>query len=263
MGLRRLLKNLRRRRDSARDVEHVVPKDAPSNRQPSEQTVHLMGRPVTAQTREAVQESVRETGLWFVDIPRTSSTSIRAELGRRHGPAYAKANVFEPDARAPQIFEDHIPARDMRWFLGPDLWDGIFTFTVVRNPWDRAFSLYHYMRKAENIPQDWSFDRYMHELDVSDGSEHPFDYHGVRLAAADYILDDDGTVLVDWIVRFEDRAAGLREVASRLEMPELGQLHLQRAKAKDLAYRDHYTPEARRIVEDWFAKDITLFGYDF
>ena len=40
-------------------------------------------------------QEIKANGFWFVDIPRTSSTSIRVELGQQYGPAYAKANGIE------------------------------------------------------------------------------------------------------------------------------------------------------------------------
>ena len=91
--------------------------------------------------------SIRKNGFWFVDIPRTSSSSIRSELGKHFGRAYGKTNVNEREYQTPQIFRDHITARKMKALLGNKTWESIFTFTIVRNPWERIFSMYHYRKK--------------------------------------------------------------------------------------------------------------------
>src|SRR5262245_8701167 len=94
------------------------------------------------------RSQIRRHGFWFVDIPRTSSTSIRVELGRFYGLPYGKSKTFEDQYSTPQIFRDHVPAREMREILGTDLWERIFTFALVRNPWDRIVSMYNWRRKV-------------------------------------------------------------------------------------------------------------------
>lgn len=208
-------------------------------------------------------DAVRAAGFWFVDVPRTSSTSIKAELGAHFGPAYGKANVIEGEHASAQLFRDHIPARVMRDMLGATSWDQIYTFGMVRNPWDRILSLYHYVRKRGRIPQDWDFPTYVRRLVDADSTTPHFSFHGFRRSAADYLTDESGTLLVDDVLRFEDRAAGLARVGARIGLPELGQLHLQSAGKAQGSYRDAYDEETRDLIAQRYASDIAMFGYQF
>lgn len=207
--------------------------------------------------------SIWRRGVYFVDIPRTSSSSIRSELGKKFGRAYGKQNVIEKEHTTPQIFPDHMPAREMRAILGPSVWDRLFTFTIVRNPWDRVLSMYHYRRKRGNIPESWSFRDYVLAL-ASAGPETPyFKYRGFRYGAADYVLGDNGELLVDTVVRYENRAEGLATVARRLKLDVLGQASLQSAPRASKDYAEFYDAETEAAIRKRYAKDIELFGYGF
>jgi hypothetical protein len=213
--------------------------------------------------RQLGRQAIRETGFWYVDIPRTSSSALRVELGRRFGPVYGKENLIEREFSQRQVFPDHIPALKMREILGRVAWDQLYTFTIVRNPWDRILSFYHYLRKRDAIPSDWSFSDYVARLVEADAKTPYFRYYGRRYGAANYVLDENGIVIVDEIIRYEDRAAGLQKVSARLRMETLGTLHLQVARPARHPYGDAYNDKTADLVAGRYAKDVTLFGYDF
>lgn len=80
---------------------------------------------------------------------------------------------------------------------------------------------------------------------------------------ADHLCDAEDNLLVNRIIRFEDRHAGLTQVAQEIGCPSLGAIHLQGTAEPDHEYRSHYTPETEKLVGDFYAKDVALFGYDF
>ncbi len=212
--------------------------------------------------RHAVK-SIRQTGIWFVDIPRTSSTAVKIELGRHFGPAYGKTNVIETHLATEQMVPDHLTAAQMRKQVGAKHWNKLSTFTIVRNPWDRVLSLYNYLSKRQGIPEDWSFTDFLERMVRADADTPFFMFQGVRLGAMDYILDEDGTVLVKHIIRYENRAEGLTRIAGILDLPELGQLQAQKASPASYDYRDFYTSRTRDLVGERFAQDVLLLGYEF
>lgn len=207
--------------------------------------------------------TILRRGFWFVAIPRTSSSSIHAELGQRFGRAYGKRNV-DAGHGTDQVFLDHLPARRMRRQLGSRLWDRIFTFSVVRDPWDRTHSLYHHRRKVGSIPESWTFREYVLALEHATGDTPHFRYHGHRYGAAEYLTDARGHVIVDHIVRFERRAEGLAQVAARVPaLRDVGQLRIQQAAPTGSRYADAYDEETAAIIQRRYARDIELFGYTF
>jgi len=161
--------------------------------------------------RRRVCDSVQQTGFWFVDIPRTSSTSIRALLGERFGFPHGKRNTFGQVPRTPMswLLVNHTPASVARIVIGEELWDRLTTFAVVRHPCTWARSLYLYTQRYETlgVPKETSFLRFLEIVEervrVPLGNRMVYP---INLKQSDYIFADE-VPLVKHILHFEDRNA--------------------------------------------------------
>lgn len=208
-------------------------------------------------------KQIIEGGFWFVDIPRTSSSSIRVELGKRFGEAHGKFELIEKKHAIEPLFKNHITAQEMSSFLSYSNWDKLFTFTVVRNPWDRTHSLFCYLQKNNKF-LDWSFREYITALEKCyKKKESPFRHHTIRYGAYDYIVGEDGEIIVDYIAKYENRDEDLREISSRLGIEELGKLCIQKCSPEDQHYSEFYDEKTRDMIYRIYSKDIELFGYEF
>lgn len=212
-----------------------------------------------------VRSLVRRNGFHFVDIPRTSSSSIRVELSGRFGVVYGKTNLMQQEYAAPQLLKDHIPAREIRALLGKSLWDRIFTFTIVRNPWDRHCSIYHLRRKTNKIPKPWSFRDYILRLQeaIQEKRESQYFIRPLRLGASDFVLGKNGEMLVDYVAKYENREHDLQYIRSRLNFGALGKTHVQDASPGNVHYSAFYDNETKEIIRTLYAKDLELFAYEF
>jgi len=77
-----------------------------------------------------------------------------------------------------------------------------------------------------------------------------------------YIWNDEGDVLVDFIVHLETIEEDMRIVCERLDIPFSGVPHLNK-ESVSFNYRDYYDDETREVVGNWFREDLEQFGYDF
>jgi len=76
----------------------------------------------------------------------------------------------------------------------------------------------------------------------------------------DYVTDENGDVMLDFVGRYETLNEGLSLVKARLNLSfELP--HVNKSDHKN--YREYYTDETREIVAQRFARDIRYFGYDY
>jgi len=211
---------------------------------------------------EYLIESIKENGFWFVDIPRTSSSSVKAELGKQFGKAYGKVNVLEKQHSTPQIVNDHTPGIAIRDIVGKEIWDSIFKFSIVRNPWDRIFSQYHY-RTRTNQFSGISFRDYVLKLAEAEQHTNLFGYHGSRYGACDYLTDEDGKMMMDFVAKYESRESDLTSIARKIDFKKLGQLHIQQAAPNNAHYSDFYQPDTRDIIARRYKNDIEHFEYQF
>lgn len=216
---------------------------------------------------ESAVASINRHGFWFIDIPRTGSSSIRAELGRLYGPPYVKGNIADPEFYGKTgAIVDHLPAVDMIALMGPEAWARLFTFSFVRNPWDRVHSIYQYRRKIErDLPPDMPYTAYVRELARQKAlpPQKREWYEGFVRSSCDYLTDAKGTLLVNAVVLYEEREEGIRRINERLQKPLTGDLRLMGTNHAATPYHTFYDDETRGIIADLYADDIRAFGYSF
>jgi sulfotransferase famil protein len=152
-------------------------------------------------------------------------------------------------------FPEHAGASVARRCLPADLYDRLFKFAFVRNPWDRLVSRYAYLLRTEDHPRHGlvsgmkGFEEYL-AWEISRGKMHQ---HA-------YVTDARGQWIVNFVGYFERLHEDFAEACARLKI----QAQLPRANAsshKD--YRTYYTPATRDLVAEHFRRDIELFGYRF
>jgi hypothetical protein len=77
----------------------------------------------------------------------------------------------------------------------------------------------------------------------------------------DYLTDDSGTLIVDFVGRFERLQEDFDEISRRLGRTPVA---LPRTNAsRHAAYTECYTPATAEIVAKRYARDIAQFGYRF
>ncbi len=152
-------------------------------------------------------------------------------------------------------------------------WDDYFKFAFVRNPWARLVSWHAMIRRAEKHgrrPQNrlWryaqqnssNFDEFIRnctdEVQIEGGVRYSFTYNQL-----DYVTDENGEFLVDFIGRLESFDEDLRKACGKMGIELETVPHKNRSNHTH--YSEMYTPEIEQIVRDRFKRDIEYFGYEF
>jgi len=148
-------------------------------------------------------------------------------------------------------FYNHMPAREVKQRLSPDVWNGYFKFCVERNPWDKVLS--HYNMHASREGGRLSLDEYLAR------GRFPVNYFR-------YMDRPRRKIIVDRVVRFENLLDELGEIFDQLNIPFNGTLGVAAKsgyRADRRPYQEVFNDEQRLIVEKAFAKEIELHGYRF
>ena len=193
----------------------------------------------------------------FVHVQKTGNNSVRTALG---------GDIFDP--------RKHWTARELREAHGDAVWNSCFRFSFVRNPWDRLVSWWAMIENSRDyvdldqppnaffghvLKRSTNFEEFLRRCDgeivETDGRKNIFRNQ------IDYLIDDSGAILVDFIGRFERLQEGFDKICDRLgRVP----IQLERSNGSEHApYTEYYTPATIDLVARHYARDIECFGYRF
>lgn len=207
----------------------------------------------------------------FVHIAKTGGTSIRDSLGW-----YKWTDPY----RIPQFlcsklsgltghrigakFPRHAKAIAAQEMLPREVYEQLFKFAFVRNPWDLQVSSYHHIRRerpdlVEHIPDFAAFLRWKFD------PERPPQYHAdmSTVLQSDYLIDLRGRLIVDYVGRYEhllqDFDTACRKIGIRT--PKLP--HSRRATDRQRDYRSYFDDASAALIGDYYRPDCERFGYRF
>jgi hypothetical protein len=208
----------------------------------------------------------------FIHIEKAAGTSVKKALRpfahrpQFHHRVFRKVGLhgLYPHYKM-RIWTDHLSAAAVKRALPAWEWERLFKFTFVRNPWDLEVSRYFfYVNLKKFYPDDprtlaanraGSFRAY---LDWR--QEQPIKRQ------VDYIFDEWGAPLLDFVGRVETIAEDFRQATGRIGI-RARLSHENRfntsAFRKSTDFRDYYDDESAAIVERLSRKDVEVLGYDF
>lgn len=206
----------------------------------------------------------------FVHIPKTGGTSVRVALrGYKWKDPY-RIPLFLC-SRLSALFGHRLACKLPRHakivaakeMLPREFFDSLFKFAFVRNPWDLQVSSYHHIRR-ERPHLLHGIDSFSEFLRYKLNPDRPYVFHlDVSIERqSDYLVDLDGSILTDFIGRYENLAEDFREACRRIGIRPPSLPHKRKAQDRR-DYRAYYTDETAELVARHYRRDIELFGYRF
>lgn len=204
----------------------------------------------------------------FIHIPKTGGTSMALALEGRamaddillgDTPKAQRRRHRVKNAKTRGRLWKHAALADLEGLVSREEMRDFFVFTLVRNPWDRVLSYYHWLRRQSFAhPAVWR----AKTTDFSEFLAAPEIGAALRQNGYPaYVTGPDGTEHCDAFVRLEALQEDLAPVEAHLGFA----LELPRANVSDRAadYRAYYSDEAAGLVAKICAEDIARFGYRF
>ena len=200
----------------------------------------------------------REFETIFVHVPKTGGQSIeRVFLDKLKLTWEQRASLLlranDDPARGPRRLA-HLYAREyvpLRYVTQRDF-ARYFKFSVVRNPWARAVSAFKYKHQSAGV----QFADFVSGL----VNGRIFGRHSDSQQL--YLFDENGSLLVDRVLRFEKLAEHFAEVGQQLFGTREFLFHTNASRDRT-DYREFYNPELSAKIADMYRADIEAFEYSF
>lgn len=196
-------------------------------------------------------------GFAFVAVPRTGTHSLRERLRPLlSSNDWEQAIRYErrlfPVAALAEIGHGHIRAAEVQPFLIPGMWERMFSFGFVREPFDRFVSCYFFLNRDRGVPDD--------PLPAMKAMLTPESRAAHILLAPQhsFLCDAEGHELVDFIGRYERFDADVGAICARIGAPAEP---ARPVNASPRPARFEGDAELRAMIAQIYADDYRLFGY--
>tara|TARA_R110000787_G_scaffold8976_3_gene31146 strand:+ start:135 stop:782 length:648 start_codon:yes stop_codon:yes gene_type:complete len=204
----------------------------------------------------------------FVHIPKTGGSSMALALEARamkddimlgDTPKALKRRRRMKDVQTRGRLWKHATLADIDGLVTQDELAGMFCFTMVRNPWDRAVSYYHWLRgqgfdhPSVHLAKAVPFDGFLANASTQAALRN--------WPAARYMRDAQAIERCSAYIRLEHFAQDAAPLADHLEF-ELS-LPMTNQSERQSDYQRYYTPQTQNIITECCAEDIAQFGYSF
>jgi hypothetical protein len=212
-----------------------------------------------ARMRERLRARKRKNAV-FIWIPKTAGSSLFTLLD---APKLKSTHLVK--YRFPNkgiVTFSHVSYRDLlnENYISEDFHQSAYKFAFVRNPYDRAISLFFYLKRRQMIPQIESFRTFCRRL-RDDGCEPIGLYNLEGLSQCNPQVRWVEDIDMNFIGKVESIDTHAEDILKHLGLP-VKNVPRKNITAHD-KYSKYYCRESKDIVEDFYREDFESFGYAF
>lgn len=205
----------------------------------------------------------------FVHIPKTGGTSLSLVLEDKakkddiligDTPKAKKRRSRLRTANASGRLWKHSRLTDVYGLVTQEEIEQYFVFTIVRNPWDRMVSYYHWLKEqsfdhpAVGIANESNFKAFLSDVMIQQSLRND--------ASLNYVCDANGKDCCNKYLRLENLSQDVVNLGKNLHL-NLADLPYQNKSDRGENYAEYYDKQSKDIVGVAYAEDIEKFGYRF
>lgn len=205
----------------------------------------------------------------FVHIPKTGGTALSLALEARamkddiligDTPKALRRRARQKTLLGSGRLWKHSGLADIHGLVSNAEMADFFVLTLVRNPWDRMVSYYHWLQlqgfdhPTVKLAKTLGFGEFLRDASLQKS------VHGTPYAS--YITDQSGVERCNLFARIEHLAEDILPFETHLGF-SLGQIGRVNSSPREPDYRGYFSDDDAEIIAQNCATDIARFGYEF
>lgn len=203
----------------------------------------------------SISVSERNSNALFIHIPKNAGKAMyKCLFGEEH---LAHNTAMEYLAAYPSEFEKYT------------------TICIVRNPWDRFVSAYHYLEQGAGngaygqqfakyaLSQVDDFESFVKKANADKAFQKKLLSWDHFRPQYEYITNQRGDLIVDEIGRFEELEKFYSHVVKKLNIDAKTSKLVKVNASSRKAYQSYYTEETKAIIGSMYKADIHILRYEF
>lgn len=204
------------------------------------------------------------TKVIFYRIPKNASTSIYNHLGAKNIINLCEKDLYQKvDQRIYKntFYPSHVKPEELENLILGNLINDYFSFCVIRNPWDRAVSMYKFaikmgFKNVYNIDVEDTFENFCSVL--KENKDNPFFIGSHK--QCDWLK---GNCPPKKIIYFENLQQEFSEMVEELNLIGVSPILPHENKTEHSHYSLYYNDSTKQIIKDVFEEDVDRFKYTF
>ncbi len=201
----------------------------------------------------------------FLWIPKTAGTSVKTALQKHNFLVLYNTdsvNFYFPQCGGVSFAHMSYLELLKQNYITPQFDATSFKFSFVRNPYDRAVSIYEYFIHLKRIEPSFTFMQFTELMKNKDyqyvglASDENFSHCNKQ---SSYLFDSKGILIADYVGKVENINSDFKEICNHLNINENLE-HLNKSTRKDLG---HYYANEKIIknVYEAYEEDFDNFKY--
>ena len=198
-----------------------------------------------------------EKNFIFIHIPKNAGT----EMTRNIGKVYKKNIILQQVDPKTGIDKMHLYLDVIHKYVNPNLFENAIKFCIIRNPYEKLYSAWNYLRNRYQFSNVNDFIKYKINKEFIYGLELiPRDARVHYRPQHTFIYDIEGNKKVDYIIRYENLNNDIKSLNKKYNyiIPEYGDI----AKYAINKYFRYFNSESVQKINELYELDFKLFGYE-
>lgn len=191
----------------------------------------------------------------FVHIPKCAGSTVEKTLEIYGSDNKGNNNILDKDILFGHNVQ-HYTYDEIMKNVDKDVSD-YFSFSFIRNPWDRMVSEFFWRKPWDQEIKNHSFSDFIERICDFDLNHPEMCPHFIEQYK--FILDKNGNKLVDFIGRTENFNKDFGYIIKKLGIKD----YLSVNKTVHKNYTSYYNKKTRQMIFNKYKKDIQYFDYKF